>query len=76
MIIFIILWLICSFFSYGILFADSQHFSLSIGGEGMAKKYYRENLSDSLFLSLFLGPLALIISFFVSGFCEHGFKIK
>lgn len=53
------------------LFADVQYSSSIFGG---ADRYYRKDLSFSVFLSL-LPPIWIAVPF-MTGFYEHGFKWK
>ncbi len=64
-------WLLCSFLSYGILFAYVQREFRVI-----AKETYREDMSIAMVLSLIAGPMALIMSLAATGFAKHGLKFR
>ena len=64
-------WLICSFAAYGFLFAyDQCHFP------NIAAKDRRSDMAFDLGLSLAFGPIVLVMSFFLTGFWEHGWRLK
>ena len=63
-------WLLCSFLAYGIMFAYFQREFPTLAEEG-----YRHDMGTSLLIARVFGPLALLVYFCLSGFCEHGFKI-
>lgn len=67
----ILFWFICSFLSYGISFAYAQRTYPAIADEMRIS-----DMADSIFFGLFFGPIGLVVIFFLSGFCEHGFKFK
>ncbi len=71
MIYYIIFHLLCAVISAGIGFAMAQgEFKV------IAKEKYREDLGFAWLYSLTFGPLALLIFFFLSGFCKYGIKWK
>ena len=63
----IIAWLVCAIITAS---AALGHFQRSC--PSMAKIAYRDDLAMSWLFGLIFGPLGLIISFFMSGFCRHG----
>lgn len=62
-----ILWLLCGILSAGI---DIAYFAAAYP----TLKQYRKDLGEALLCGLIFGPLALFVSFFYSGFCEHGIR--
>lgn len=70
---FVIFWLICSFLTYGIAFADFQGKNIN---EAFAAEDYRRDMAASIGFGLCFGPLGLLVVFFSTGFAKHGFKIK
>ena len=66
----IVIWIICGILTYGITFGYFQG-----GWPEISEKGYRQDMSFSVFFGL-LGPIGLIISFFISGFAEYGLKFK
>ena len=60
-------WLVCATIAASIALGEFQGRYPSI-----AKTNYRANLSMSWFFGLFLGPVAMVQSFFMSGFCQYG----
>lgn len=67
--------IICGVLAYGIEFADSQAHCRRLGGQKFADRWYRKDMSFSVFTGL-LGPIGFMASFFYSGFAEHGLKFK
>ena len=74
MIWFLIGYILCAFLSYGMLFAYVQgNFPM------IAEQQYSEDMGTSILFGLFsgmLGPIGVIISFLMTGFAKHGFKVK
>ena len=68
--IIITIWVICGILAYGISFAHWQREYPTL-----AESSYREDMGFSI-LWIPLGPLGLIITYFLSGFAEHGLKFK
>lgn len=64
-------WLICGFVATGIFVADMQESYPSLAAEK-----YRETLGSGVLFGLVGGPIALLISFCSSGFCQHGWYIR
>jgi len=74
--LFIILWLICGFISYGLQFAYFQR-----RWPTLAKKYYKKDMIEELCLDIPLGAIALlgtiIFQLIETGTVgKYGFKIK
>lgn len=63
----IVAWLVCATIAASITLGYFQREYPSI-----AKTNYRKDLSLSWFFGLFFGPVALVQSFFMSGFCQYG----
>ena len=61
------IWLLCAFLAYGILLA---YWIGEFPGFNN-----REDAGFSMGISLLGGPITLVIAFFVTGFCRHGFKL-
>lgn len=61
-------WFVCAVLTAGVELADAQ-------GKypRFAEAHYRDDLGSSWFIGLFFGPLALILSVFMTGFYQHGF---
>ncbi len=68
-ILYLIFHLGCAVLTAGISFAYSQREWPLI-----AKKQYREDLALSWGISLFGGPVALLVALFMTGFVKHGVK--
>ena len=67
-LVFIIGWFICAGISASIFLAYMQaRFNL------IANETYRQDLSLSWYLGLCLGPFALVMSIFMTGFIHYGF---
>ena len=66
----VIFWIVCGFMTVGIIVADFQgRFPL------IAKKNYREHLGFGVCIGL-SGPIGVVVSGLMSGFCEHGWYIR
>ena len=63
----IVAWLICATIAASITLGYFQN-----KWPFLAKEQYRGDLSKVWFLGLFFGPVALVVSFFLSGFCQYG----
>ena len=63
----IVAWLVCAIIAASIALGHFQNKYPRI-----AKEYYRSDLSVAWFFGLFFGPVALVVSFFLSGFCQYG----
>ena len=63
----IVAWLVCAIITASIALGHFQ-------GKypRTEKENYRSDLSGAWFFGLFFGPVALVISFFLSGFCQYG----
>lgn len=68
---FILGWFVCAVLSTGILLADMQG-----SFPGLAQEYYRKDLALAVGLSLIFAPIALVMGFFLSGFCQHGWQLR
>lgn len=64
----LIFWLICSFFTYGIVFAYLQEIYKDI-----ACVSYWSNAEDA-FLIAVLGPIGLIMAIYKSEYCKYGMR--
>ena len=62
-------WLLCGFIASGLFYADIQRSYPST-----AEKQRRADAGAALFTGL-LGPIALLISVFMTGFAEHGWAL-
>ena len=63
----IIVWLVCAIIAASITLGYIQNeYPLT------AKEHYRRDLSTAWFFGLIFGPFALVVSFFLSAFCQHG----
>jgi hypothetical protein len=62
------IWILCGFISMGITIA---YFTKSYP----SLDHYRINVIMSIALSV-AGPLSLMVAFFCSGFCKHGWQIR
>ena len=74
MIWFVVGYILCSFLSYGMLFAYIQRNFPSI-----AEQQYADDMGASILFGLvsgMLGPIGILISFLMTGFAKHGFKVK
>lgn len=74
MIWFVVGYILCAFLSYGMLFAHAQGEFPSI-----AKQQYENDMGASILFGLvsgMLGPIGILISFLLTGFAKHGFKVK
>ena len=60
-------WLICAVIAVSITLGYFQGTYTTI-----AKSGYRIDLAFAWFFGLFFGPVAMVQSFFMSGFCQHG----
>ena len=67
----VLFWLFCGVIAAGIFFADVQG-----GFPSIAKEYYREDLGLSVGVGLIAGPFALVVALFMSGFCQHGWRLR
>jgi len=67
----IILWLTSALFTTGVILAHSKG-SWSI----LWPKAYREELAFGILFGLVFGPLGAILSFFLSGFMEYGWRLR
>lgn len=61
-----IVWCICGIAAAGIFFPQFEE---------SESESYRKNLGEALMFGLVGGPLSLIVSFLLSGFCEHGWRL-
>jgi hypothetical protein len=66
-----VVWLLCACLTYGINFGYFQR-----EFAGIAEITRRSDMAMAMAFGLFLGPLGLLVSFFLSGFCQHGLKFK
>lgn len=66
-----VFWLLCAVLHAGLWVAE-----FSALFPRLAEKKYRSNLGTGLIVGLALGPLALILEFFFSGFAEHGWTLQ
>lgn len=66
MAIFIGVWLMCGVVSAGILVA---YFN------GKYEQDFRKDLSEGLLWGLIGGPITMLMGFFLSGFCRHGWRL-
>ncbi len=71
MIIYAIIHLVSAVITYGMLFARWHKAYPAI-----AKESYRENMSTAMLVGLLFGPIGTFTCFFLTGFCEYGFKWK
>ena len=74
MIWLVIGYLVCAFICYGMLFSYAQKRFPSI-----AKEWHRRDLCNSLLCGLMFGsfgPIGVAIVFLITGFAQHGFKVK
>lgn len=64
-----VLWLVCSAFAYAITLAffEYEHGDVSYGKE-------RQNQGFAMLISLLFGPAALLVSYCLSGFAQHGLR--
>jgi hypothetical protein len=62
-------WIVCGVLSAGIDVAYFQQKFPSLAS-------YRKDLGFALLMGLIFGPIALMVSFFTSGFCEHGWYLR
>ena len=60
-------WPICAVIAASIALGHFQGYYASI-----AKSSYRGDLAMAWFFGLFFGPVAMVQSFFMSGFCQYG----
>jgi hypothetical protein len=67
-----IAWLIAGLVSAGFTVAFAQY----EWPRSLAEKQYRQDLGFALFFGFAFGPIALVISFFMSGLGEHGWSLK
>ena len=63
----IVAWLVCATIAASIALGHFQN-----KYPRTAKENYRSDLSMAWFFGLFFGPVALAVSFFLSGFCQYG----
>ena len=63
----IVAWLVCAIIAASITLGHFQNKYPRI-----AKEDYRSDLYEAWFFGLFFGPVALAVSFFLSGFCQYG----
>lgn len=63
----VLVWLLCSILSTSITLGYFQEEYKEI-----AKSTYRTDLGTAWFMGLAYGPFALVLSFFLSGFIQHG----
>lgn len=71
LIVVICAWIACGVGTAGITFAYFQDSYPTI-----AKQTRRQDLAFSCFLGGLFGPIGLVISFFLSGFAEHGWRLR
>lgn len=67
---FVLLWIACGVLSAGFTFAYLQGLFPRHAAEG-----WREDLGQSLLFGLLLGPVMLVLSVFLSGFCRYGWRL-
>ena len=67
LIFIVVAWSICATITASITLGYFQRKFPSI-----AKDEYRTDLSMGWFFGLFFGPAGLLMSFFLSGFCQYG----
>ena len=67
-------WLVCGVLAYGVTLGDYL-WQTEKGGSSLDPEWKRNDLSFSVFIGL-LGPLGLLVSFFLSGFAQHGLRWK
>lgn len=60
-------WLVCAIIASSIAL---RHFQNKY--PRTTKEDYRSDLSFAWFFGLLFGPVALVVSFFLSGFCQYG----
>ena len=67
----VVAWVACAVGTAGFWFAYFQ-------GEwpNSAKYNRREDLGDAMLVGLVFGPIGLIVSFFGTGFAEHGWRLR
>lgn len=63
----IVAWLVCATIAASIALGHFQN-----KYHRTAKEAYRSDLSFAWFSGLLFGPVALVLSFFFSGFCQYG----
>lgn len=74
LLIFILCWIICGVFAYGITFAYFQSMFPSERCD-VSSDTYDDNMNIA-FIMGFSGPFGLIIALINSGFARHGLKWK
>ena len=67
----ILCWLLCSIIAAGLLFAHAQ-----TEWPSLAKQDYRSDLGWAILMSLYGGPMTLVVAFFMTGFARHGWKLR
>ncbi len=64
-------WLACAIFTAGAFFADIQDSFPMI-----AKVCERQDLAFGLVLGLIGGPIGALVSIFLTGFFQHGWRLR
>ena len=67
----VLFWLMCALGAAGMLFAHVQDSWPSLASSGR-----RADLGFALGVGLLGGPIALLVSIFATGFCEHGWRMR
>lgn len=71
-ILIILGYLTCSVVSFGIVFG---HFQNNPNWKSIAEEGYRSDMGLALYVALF-GPIGLIVSILLTGFCPYGLKFR
>ena len=71
MIFMILGWLACSVLSAGMVIGHAR-------GEwpSIAEEDYRKNLGFGFLFGILGGPITVVMLFFFTGFCEHGWSLS
>ena len=67
-VVLVVIWLVCGSLTYGMLLADFQNSFPTI-----AKESCRRDKAAGALIGV-AGPLGLFMSFFLTGFAEHGIQ--
>ena len=74
MICLVVGYLVCAFICYGLFFANLQgEFPSASGFE------YKEQMASSAIIGIlagFFGPIGILMVILMTGFAQHGFKVK
>lgn len=67
-ILFVVIWIVCGFFAYGITYGYFQNKYSTFAG--------KDRIFDTILALFFgmLGILGLILAYYLSGCCEYGLK--